>query len=48
LIRWKGKNDAQGALQAWNQLLKSNPKLEANKKAQVESLIAEAKQGSAN
>jgi len=48
LIRWKGKNDAQGALQAWNQLLKSNPKLEANKKAQVERLIAEAKQGATN
>lgn len=48
MIRWKGKNDAQGALQAWNQLLKSNPKLEADKKAQVQRLIAEAKQGTTN
>jgi cytochrome c-type biogenesis protein CcmH/NrfG len=41
MIRWKGKNDSKGALQAWNQLLKSNPQLESNKKAQVEKLIAE-------
>jgi cytochrome c-type biogenesis protein CcmH/NrfG len=42
MIRWKGKNDSKGALKAWNQLLKSNPQLESNKKAQVEKLIAEA------
>ncbi|HTZ98296.1 MAG TPA: tetratricopeptide repeat protein [Terriglobales bacterium] len=45
MIRWKGKNDAAGAKQAWNQLLKSNPKLPSDKRAQVEKLIAEAKPG---
>ncbi len=44
MIRWKGKNDALGALNAWNQLLKSNPKLEADKKAQVQKLMAEVRQ----
>ncbi len=43
MIRWKGKNDSAGAVQAWQQLLKSNPKLETGKKAQVEKVIAEAK-----
>jgi cytochrome c-type biogenesis protein CcmH/NrfG len=43
MIRWKGKNDSAGAVQAWQQLLKSNPKLETEKKAQVEKVIAEAK-----
>jgi len=48
MIRWKGKNDATGALQAWDQLLKSNPNLEAGKKAEVEKVIAEIKKGAAN
>lgn len=48
MMRWKGKNDTKGALQAWDQLLKANPDLESNKKAQVEKVIAEAKQGPAN
>ena len=48
MIRWKGKNDTAGALQAWDQLLKSNPNLESGKKAQVESVIAQAKQGATN
>jgi cytochrome c-type biogenesis protein CcmH/NrfG len=43
LIRWKGKKDAAGALSAWQQLLKSNPTLEAGKKSEVERLIAEVK-----
>jgi cytochrome c-type biogenesis protein CcmH/NrfG len=43
MIRWKGKNDSAGAVQAWQQLLKSNPKLENAKKAQVERVMAEAK-----
>jgi len=48
-IRWQEKKDAKGALAAWQQLLKTNPKLEANKKAEVEKLIAAARrQGSAN
>lgn len=48
-IRWQEKKDSKGALAAWQQLLKMNPKLEANKKAEVEKLIADARrQGSAN
>jgi cytochrome c-type biogenesis protein CcmH/NrfG len=48
MIRWKGKNDPTGALQAWDQLLKSNPKLETAKKAEVEKIIAEVKKSPAN
>ena len=48
MIRWKGKNDGPGAVQAWDRLLKSNPKLESNKRAEVEKLIAEARHGSTN
>ena len=40
LIRWKGKNDAAGAIAAWKELLKTNPNLE--KKPIVERMIAEA------
>lgn len=40
LIRWKGKNDAPGAIAAWKELLKTNPKLD--KKPIVERMIAEA------
>ena len=42
LIRWQGKNDAPGAVTLWKQLLKSNPKLDDQKRAQVEKLIADA------
>jgi cytochrome c-type biogenesis protein CcmH/NrfG len=49
VIRWHGKQDAKGAVEAWQQLLKSNPNLEADKKNKVQKLIAEASQpGSAN
>jgi len=44
MIRWQAKNDVPGALSAWKQLLKSNPKLEDQKKAQVQRLIAAATQ----
>jgi len=48
-IRWQAKKDSKGALAAWQQLLKTNPQLEANKKAKVEKLIADARrQGSAD
>ena len=40
LIRWKGKNDAAGAITAWRELLRTNPKLD--KKPIVERMIAEA------
>jgi cytochrome c-type biogenesis protein CcmH/NrfG len=46
MIKWKGKNDANGAVAAWQQLLKSNPNLEDAKKARVQKLIAEASQPS--
>jgi len=41
MIRWKGKGDNKGAIEAWNQLLKSNPNIDAPKKSQVEKLLAE-------
>jgi cytochrome c-type biogenesis protein CcmH/NrfG len=44
MIRLRGKNDNKGAVQAWDQLLKSNPNLDSGKKAEVKKLIAEAKQ----
>ncbi len=44
MIRLQAKNDPSGAVTAWQQLLKSNPKLAADKKAAVEKLIAQARQ----
>jgi cytochrome c-type biogenesis protein CcmH/NrfG len=41
MIKWQGKQDAQGALAAWQQLLKSNPQLSADRKATVQKLIAD-------
>lgn len=46
MIRWQGKNDSQGAVATWQRLLKSNPNLESDKKAQVQRLIADARQHS--
>ncbi len=43
VIRWKGKDDPKGALQAWEKLLQTNPALPETKKSQVESLIAQLK-----
>jgi cytochrome c-type biogenesis protein CcmH/NrfG len=45
MIRWRDKKDANGALAAWAQLLKTNPQLEPAKKAQVERLMAQVRQG---
>jgi cytochrome c-type biogenesis protein CcmH/NrfG len=47
VIKWKSKNDPNGALSSWRQLLKSNPHLEPDKRAQVEKLIAQVKSGPA-
>jgi len=48
MIRLQGKKDPSGAVSAWQQLLKSNPKLPDEKKSAVEKLIAQAqKRGSA-
>jgi len=44
MIRWRGKNDSQGAVTAWQRLLKLNPDLENEKKNQVQRLIADARQ----
>jgi cytochrome c-type biogenesis protein CcmH/NrfG len=41
IIRWKGKNDAAGAIAAWDKLLKYYPDYED--KQMVEKLIADAK-----
>jgi len=45
MIRYKGKDDAPGAIAAWQQLLKAHPDLD--RKPIVERLIAEAKQNPA-
>ena len=42
MIEFKGKDDAAGAIAAWQQLLKTHPDL--NRKATVEQMIAEANQ----
>jgi len=44
MIRWKGKSDANGAIAAWEKLLRLYPTYE--RKAVVEQLIGEAKQHS--
>lgn len=46
MIEWREKKDAASALAAWNQLLKANPSLAADKKTQVQKLIAEVKEQS--
>lgn len=43
-MKWRGKHDAAGALAAWQKLLKTNPKLSADKKTTVKQLIQEAEQ----
>ena len=45
VMKWQGKKDADGAIAAWRQLLKSNPELEPTKKAQVQQMIAEVGKG---
>ncbi len=39
VMHWQGKADAKGAVELWQKLLKTNPKLDAHRKAQVEDLI---------
>lgn len=41
MIQWQGKKDTKGALAAWQELLKTNPQLSADRSAQVQKLIAE-------
>ena len=42
IIKWQGKNDVNGAIAAWQTLLKLNPNFP--QKAVIEHLISEAKQ----
>jgi len=42
MMKWQGKKDLHGALAAWQELLKTNPQLSADRKAQVQKLIADA------
>ena len=41
MIKWQGKQDSKGAVAAWQQLLKSNPQLSAERKATVQKLMAD-------
>jgi cytochrome c-type biogenesis protein CcmH/NrfG len=41
MIKWQAKQDSQGALDAWRELLKSNPQLSADRKATVQKLMAD-------
>ncbi len=41
VIRWQGKQDGSGALAAWQELLRSNPRLSADRKAAVQKLMAD-------
>ena len=43
MIKWQGKQDGKGALAAWQELLRSNPQLSAERKAKVQKLMADAK-----
>ena len=42
MIRLQGKRDNKGALAAWQKLLKTNPNLSPDQKAEVQKLMAEA------
>ncbi len=41
MIRLQGKNDGRGAVDAWQTLLKSNPQLSPERKAEVQKLMAD-------
>ena len=41
MIRLQGKGDGKGALVAWRRLLKSNPQLNAERRAEVQKLMAD-------
>jgi cytochrome c-type biogenesis protein CcmH/NrfG len=41
MIKWQGKQDNKGAVAAWQELLKSNPQLSAERKATVQKLMAD-------
>ena len=41
MIRLEGKQDGNGAVAAWQRLLRTNPQLSAERKAQVQRLLAD-------
>jgi len=41
MIKWQGKRDGKGALAAWQELLKSNPQLSADREAAVLKQMAD-------
>src|SRR5205814_8010311 len=41
MIKLQGKADGKGALAAWQRLLKTNPQLNADRKAEVQKLMAD-------
>jgi cytochrome c-type biogenesis protein CcmH/NrfG len=43
MIKWQAKQDSKGALAAWQELLKTNPQLSADRKATVQRLMADAR-----
>lgn len=43
MIKLRGKQDNKGAVEAWQQLLKSNPELSPDRKAEVQRLMADAR-----
>jgi cytochrome c-type biogenesis protein CcmH/NrfG len=45
MMKLQGKQDSKGALAAWRQLLKSNPQLDADHRAQVQGLMASVASG---
>jgi cytochrome c-type biogenesis protein CcmH/NrfG len=44
MIKWQAQRDGAGAVAAWQSLLKNNPDIDAEKRAQVEKLISETRQ----
>lgn len=41
MIKLQGKTDGKGAVEAWQRLLKSNPQLSAERRAEVQKLMAD-------
>lgn len=41
MMKWQGQKDTKGALAAWQELLKSNPQLSADRKAMVQKVMAD-------
>ena len=45
MIRLEAKQDPRGALASWQKLLKLNPQLDPERKAQVQKLMSDASGG---